>query len=135
MTNRLGDYGASLTRCLLCLSPAFTMQGLVSNLTLGNNVLQDWTMYSLSIDQTLSQGPLSSTKPREALQPPDLSLPTFYEGNFIIPDGIPDLPQDTYIRLANWTKACCPHTSKHRQIHSHRVVFFLKLFPIKLTKF
>lgn len=108
-----------------CLSLAFTVQGLVSNLTLGKNILQDWTMYSLSIDQTLSQGLLRPTKTKEAPQPPNTSVPTFYEGNFIIPDGIPDLPQDTYIRLPNWTKACCPHTSKHREINSHRVVVFL----------
>lgn len=79
-------------------------KGLVSNLTLGKNILQDWTMYSLSIDQVLSQGLLGPSKMREAPQPPNLSLPTFYEGNFIIPDGIPDLPQDTYIKLPKWRK-------------------------------
>ncbi|TKS68271.1 Beta-galactosidase [Collichthys lucidus] len=70
-------------------------KGLVSNLTLGANTLDNWIMYSLSIDEAISQGLLGETKPRDAPQPATLSLPTFYEGTFIIPDGIPDLPQDT----------------------------------------
>uniref|UniRef100_A0A672LE05 Beta-galactosidase n=1 Tax=Sinocyclocheilus grahami TaxID=75366 RepID=A0A672LE05_SINGR len=36
--------------------------------------------------------------------PPALSPPTFYAGSFIIPNGIPDLPQDTYIQFPNWRK-------------------------------
>ncbi|KAK7912897.1 hypothetical protein WMY93_013108 [Mugilogobius chulae] len=68
-------------------------KGIVSNMSLGANVLTGWTMYSLSIDQAVNSP-----------QPAPLSLPTFYGGSFIIPDGIPDLPQDTYIKLPNWTK-------------------------------
>ncbi|XP_027139576.1 beta-galactosidase [Larimichthys crocea] len=79
-------------------------KGLVSNLTLGANTLDNWIMYSLSIDEAISQGLLGETKPREAPQPATLSLPTFYKGTFIIPDGIPDLPQDTYIKLPKWRK-------------------------------
>lgn len=84
------------------------MQGLVSNLTLGADPLTDWTMYSLSIDEAVNQGLLRETGPTTAdlLQPPSLSPPAFYEGAFVIPDGIPDLPQDTYIKLPNWRKAC-----------------------------
>lgn len=89
---------------LLFLSGFFTTQGLVSNLTLGANTLDNWIMYSLSIDEAISQGLLGETKPREAPQPATLSLPTFYKGTFIIPDGIPDLPQDTYIKLPKWRK-------------------------------
>lgn len=89
---------------LLFLSGFFTTQGLVSNLTLGANTLDNWIMYSLSIDEAISQGLLGETKPKEAPQPATLSLPTFYKGTFIIPDGIPDLPQDTYIKLPKWRK-------------------------------
>lgn len=33
-------------------------------------------------------------------------LPAFYMGNFSIPSGIPDLPQDTFIQFPGWTKVC-----------------------------
>lgn len=79
-------------------------KGLVSNLTLGKDTLTGWTMYSLSIDEAVSQGLLGETKPTVPSPPAALSLPTFYEGSFVIPDGIPDLPQDTYIKLPKWRK-------------------------------
>ncbi|XP_074546450.1 beta-galactosidase [Halichoeres trimaculatus] len=80
-------------------------KGLVSNLTLGSESLIGWTMYSLSIDEAVSQGLLGETQPTAPPPPPtNLSLPAFYEGSFIIPDGIPDLPQDTYIKLPEWRK-------------------------------
>uniref|UniRef100_A0A3Q3WHK2 Beta-galactosidase n=1 Tax=Mola mola TaxID=94237 RepID=A0A3Q3WHK2_MOLML len=79
-------------------------KGLVSNLTLGNNTLHDWIMYSLSIDEAVNQGLLDETTPTNAAQTAALSLPAFYAGSFIIPDGIPDLPQDTYIKLPQWRK-------------------------------
>ncbi|XP_068176978.1 beta-galactosidase [Antennarius striatus] len=83
-------------------------KGLVSNMTLGTDTLCGWTMYSLSIDEAISEGLLSETtptqEPQQEPQPAALSLPTFYQGSFIIPDGIPDLPQDTYIKLPEWRK-------------------------------
>uniref|UniRef100_A0A8C6U5W3 Beta-galactosidase n=1 Tax=Neogobius melanostomus TaxID=47308 RepID=A0A8C6U5W3_9GOBI len=79
-------------------------KGLVSNITLGADVLTGWTMYSLSIDQAVSQGLLGRSLSTNPALPAKLSLPTFYGGSFVIPDGIPDLPQDTYIKLPNWTK-------------------------------
>ncbi|XP_031696203.1 beta-galactosidase-like [Anarrhichthys ocellatus] len=79
-------------------------KGLVSNLTLGKDTLTGWTMYSLNIDEAINRGLLGETKPTDPPKPPALSLPTFYEGSFIIPAGIPDLPQDTYIKLPKWRK-------------------------------
>ncbi|XP_069571507.1 beta-galactosidase [Brachyistius frenatus] len=81
-------------------------KGLVSNLTLGRDPLTGWTMYSLRIDEAVRQGLLGGREPtpRVAPQPAVLSPPAFYRGSFIIPDGIPDLPQDTYIKLPNWRK-------------------------------
>ncbi|TDH16292.1 hypothetical protein EPR50_G00018010 [Perca flavescens] len=79
-------------------------KGLVSSLTLGKDMLTGWTMYSLSIDEAVSQGLLGETKPTDPPQPAALSLPAFYEGSFIIPGGIPALPQDTYIQLPKWRK-------------------------------
>ncbi|XP_047435660.1 beta-galactosidase [Mugil cephalus] len=81
-------------------------KGLVTNLTLGQDPLTGWTMYSLSIDEVVSQGLLPVQNPTltNPPQPAALSPPTFYGGSFIIPDGIPDLPQDTYISLPKWRK-------------------------------
>uniref|UniRef100_A0A7N5ZRU0 Beta-galactosidase n=1 Tax=Anabas testudineus TaxID=64144 RepID=A0A7N5ZRU0_ANATE len=81
-------------------------KGLLSTLYLGTLPLTGWTMYSLSIDEAVSQGLLGDKEatPTDAPQPVALSPPTFYSGSFIIPDGIPDLPQDTYIKLPKWRK-------------------------------
>ncbi|XP_056312467.1 beta-galactosidase [Danio aesculapii] len=85
-------------------------KGLVFNLTLGADVLVNWTVYSLSVDEAVSEGLLSasgssSSSPSSTSRPPPaLSPPTFYSGSFIIPDGIPDLPQDTYIQFPDWRK-------------------------------
>nr|XP_057937143.1 beta-galactosidase [Doryrhamphus excisus]XP_057937151.1 beta-galactosidase [Doryrhamphus excisus]XP_057937159.1 beta-galactosidase [Doryrhamphus excisus] len=80
-------------------------KGLVYNLTLGNVALKGWTMYSLSIDEAVNQGIFWETiTSSDPLPPTALSLPAFYGGSFIIPDGIPDLPQDTYISLPKWRK-------------------------------
>ncbi|CAB1431723.1 unnamed protein product [Pleuronectes platessa] len=81
-------------------------KGLVSNLTLGKDILNGWTMFSLSIDDAINQGLIQAKEPPLSAPPPPaaLSLPAFYTGSFIIPDGIPDLPQDTYIKLPKWRK-------------------------------
>ncbi|NP_001017547.1 beta-galactosidase precursor [Danio rerio] len=83
-------------------------KGLVFNLTLGADVLVNWTVYSLSVDEAVSKGLLSasgsSSTSSTSTPPPALSPPTFYTGSFIIPDGIPDLPQDTYIQFPDWRK-------------------------------
>ncbi|MEQ2170572.1 hypothetical protein GOODEAATRI_001665, partial [Goodea atripinnis] len=80
--------------------------GLVSNLTLGQVPLTGWTMYSLSIDEAVKQGLLGDQPPTrtDQGQPAALSPPAFYKGSFVIPDGIPDLPQDTYVKLPGWKK-------------------------------
>uniref|UniRef100_A0A3Q3IGM4 Beta-galactosidase n=1 Tax=Monopterus albus TaxID=43700 RepID=A0A3Q3IGM4_MONAL len=81
-------------------------KGLVSNLTLGKDTLTGWTMYSLNIDEAVKQGLLGDREatPADPPQPVAFSSPAFYSGSFIIPDGIPDLPQDTYIKLPKWKK-------------------------------
>uniref|UniRef100_A0A8C9R403 Beta-galactosidase n=1 Tax=Scleropages formosus TaxID=113540 RepID=A0A8C9R403_SCLFO len=81
-------------------------KGLTSNLTLNSKVLTDWLVYSLSIDEAVSQGLLTGSQTEEmwsTLVTP-LSAPAFYSGTFSIPNGIPDLPQDTYIEFPGWTK-------------------------------
>lgn len=104
-------------------------QGLVTNLTLGSNTLSGWTMFSLSIDEAVSQGLLVQTEATEAPRPTTFSVPTFYQGSFIIPGGIPDLPQDTYIRLPKWRKACHPYkTLKHAFISNFFYCYAVETF-------
>ncbi|KAJ0051022.1 hypothetical protein NL108_012185, partial [Boleophthalmus pectinirostris] len=85
-------------------------KGLVSNMTLGADVLTGWTMYSLNLEQAISKGVLKKSISSGPPQTPTLSSPTFYEGSFVIPGGIPDLPQDSFIKLPNWTKASHQNT-------------------------
>lgn len=79
-------------------------KGLVTNMTLGADVLTGWTMYSLNIDQAVNKGLLGKSMSADPHTQDKLSLPTFYGGSFVIPDGIPDLPRDTFVKLPNWTK-------------------------------
>ncbi|XP_026876238.2 beta-galactosidase [Electrophorus electricus] len=86
-------------------------KGLVSNLTLGADTLTNWTVYSLSIDEAVRDGLIweagvrrASSSANPSPPPAALSQPTFYGGTFQIPDGIPDLPQDTYLQFPNWSK-------------------------------
>ncbi|KAI1885668.1 hypothetical protein AGOR_G00206190 [Albula goreensis] len=79
-------------------------KGLVSNLTLGSDVLRDWVVYSLAIDEAVSKGLLQGALSQKAAPPAQLSTPTFYAGSFSIPSGIPALPQDTYIQFPGWGK-------------------------------
>ncbi|XP_066484549.1 beta-galactosidase isoform X1 [Tiliqua scincoides] len=76
-------------------------KGLVSNVTLGEDILTDWEIYPLDIDRAVDQG-LSNKMSDGNIS--SYEEPTFYTGNFSIPSGIPDLPQDTYIEFSGWTK-------------------------------
>lgn len=76
------------------------MQGLVSNITLGGEILTDWEMYPLDIDKAVSQGLRNKTSGNVL----SYEEPSFYTGSFSIPSGIPDLPQDTYVQFPGWTK-------------------------------
>ncbi|XP_064201075.1 beta-galactosidase [Anguilla rostrata] len=79
-------------------------KGLISNLTLGSEVLRNWMIYSLSIDEAVSKGLLHAGASQGTPSSADPSTPVFYTGSFSIPSGIPDLPQDTYIQFPNWGK-------------------------------
>lgn len=50
------------------------------------------------------------------------TLPTFYVGNFSIPSGIPDLPQDTFIKFPGWTKV---HVFMEKCLNSSSNMWFL----------
>ncbi|XP_064025687.1 beta-galactosidase [Pogoniulus pusillus] len=81
-------------------------KGLVSNLTLDEDTLVEWEMYPLDIDGAVKHGMsghLDRTK-RSVDQQLSYEAPTFYTGTLSIPEGIPDLPQDTYVKFPGWTK-------------------------------
>ncbi|KFO89216.1 Beta-galactosidase, partial [Buceros rhinoceros silvestris] len=81
-------------------------KGLVSNLTLDEDVLVEWEMYPLDIDGAVNRGINShlNRPKRSAGTPLSYEAPTLYTGRFSIPEGIPDLPQDTYVKFPGWTK-------------------------------
>ncbi|KFW61037.1 Beta-galactosidase, partial [Pygoscelis adeliae] len=81
-------------------------KGLVSNLTLDQDILVEWEVYPLDIDGAVNHdinGHLDQTK-RSVDDPLSYEAPTFYTGRLSIPGGIPDLPQDTYVKFPGWTK-------------------------------
>ncbi|XP_044311476.1 beta-galactosidase isoform X2 [Varanus komodoensis] len=76
-------------------------KGLTSNVTLAEEILINWEIYPLDIDRAVGQD-LRNEKTDGNQSSYD--EPTFYIGHFSIPSGIPDLPQDTFIRFPGWTK-------------------------------
>ncbi|NWI60917.1 BGAL galactosidase, partial [Calyptomena viridis] len=81
-------------------------KGLVSNLTLAQDVLVGWEIYPLDIDGAVNYGivRLLDQPERSVGNPLTYEVPTFYTGTLSIPGGIPDLPQDTYVNFPGWTK-------------------------------
>ncbi|XP_029794639.1 beta-galactosidase [Suricata suricatta] len=91
--------------------------GLISNLTLGSNNLTDWMIFPLDTEDAVhrhlggwpgrgrSHGRSHGRHDKAfAHSLSNYTLPAFYTGNFSIPSGIPDLPQDTFIQFPGWTK-------------------------------
>ncbi|XP_053570480.1 beta-galactosidase [Bombina bombina] len=76
-------------------------KGLITNLTLNGTILGNWTIYPLDIDNAVINGLVSK---KHDFQLSSYSLPTFFKGSFFIPSGIPDLPQDTFVKFPGWTK-------------------------------
>lgn len=86
-------------------------KGLISNMTLNFTVLTNWTMFPLDTEALASshlgnwevadEGRLDG---HSTLRSSNFTPPTFYVGNFSIPSGIPDLPQDTFIQFPGWAK-------------------------------
>ncbi|KFV19171.1 Beta-galactosidase, partial [Tauraco erythrolophus] len=81
-------------------------KGLVSNLTLDEEVLVEWEIYPLDIDGAVNRGINDHLdRPKRSVgNPLSYETPTFYTGRLSIPGGIPDLPQDTYVKFPGWTK-------------------------------
>ncbi|KFQ21958.1 Beta-galactosidase, partial [Merops nubicus] len=81
-------------------------KGLVSNLTLGEDILVEWEIYPLDIDGAVKHGinGYLEEPERSVDNPLGYEAPAFYIGTLSIPEGIPDLPQDTYVSFPGWTK-------------------------------
>ncbi|XP_025769919.1 beta-galactosidase [Puma concolor] len=87
-------------------------KGLISNLTLGSSVLTDWMIFPLDTEDAVRShlggwhGRNHGRQDNKAFahHSSNYTLPAFYAGNFSIPSGIPDLPQDTFIQFSGWTK-------------------------------
>ncbi|XP_027625452.1 beta-galactosidase isoform X3 [Tupaia chinensis] len=86
-------------------------KGLVSNLTLGTQILTDWAIFPLDTEDAVRShlGGWAGHDSHHHDNPwahssSNYTLPAFYVGNFSIPSGIPDLPQDTFIQFPGWTK-------------------------------
>ncbi|KAG7225826.1 hypothetical protein INR49_014347 [Caranx melampygus] len=76
-------------------------KGLVSNMTLGKDILTGWTMFSLSIDEAVNHGLLSENKPTatDPPQPAGLSLPAFYgvaSSSLMVSQTSPRTPTSNY---------------------------------------
>lgn len=85
------------------------LQGLISNLTLNSSILTDWMIFPLDIENAVCHmggwhGSDGSHHSEGCAHSSNYTLPAFYVGNFSIPSGIPDLPQDTFIQFPGWTK-------------------------------
>lgn len=101
------------TSCLFLPTPAHCsvspLQGLISNLTLNSSNLTDWAIFPLDIEKAVCHmggwhGSDRSHRSEAHAHSSNYTLPAFYVGNFSIPSGIPDLPQDTFIQFPGWTK-------------------------------
>ncbi|NXS82889.1 BGAL galactosidase, partial [Erpornis zantholeuca] len=80
-------------------------KGLVSNVTLAQDILVGWEIYPLDIDGAVNSDIICLHHPKKAaVKSLSYEVPTFYTGTLSVPGGIPDLPQDTYVNFPGWTK-------------------------------
>nr|XP_033786323.1 LOW QUALITY PROTEIN: beta-galactosidase-like [Geotrypetes seraphini] len=79
-------------------------KGLVTNVTLGNNTLSNWSIFPLDIDSAILHGLQNRSPASQLFSDAQLLAPAFYTGSFSIPSGIPDLPQDSYVKFPGWNK-------------------------------
>ncbi|RXG56870.1 Beta-galactosidase [Armadillidium vulgare] len=81
-------------------------KGLTTNVTIGDNILSDWSMTPIPLlNSSLLNEAISSlqSKTRQNLRQTTSGDMTFYEGTFNIPTNSSNL-KDTFLRLDDWTK-------------------------------
>ncbi|XP_053554161.1 beta-galactosidase [Bombina bombina] len=74
-------------------------KGIVSNMTLGDDLLTDWLVYPLNLDGPIAQGWPQATHFAAVSQTESYTGPAFYGGTFRIA-----VTGDTFIKLTKWTK-------------------------------
>ncbi|XP_044159623.1 beta-galactosidase-1-like protein [Bufo gargarizans] len=76
-------------------------KGLISNLTLGSDLLENWVVYPLNLDGPISVGwpHIMADHRLKMAQTEGRKGPAFYSGTFIVTDI-----GDTYLKLPKWTK-------------------------------
>ena len=74
-------------------------KGILGDVTLNQEVLRNWTMYPLDLDQVVRV-----TKPSPSMLNDEASvqIPSFYKGN--IPPAPDGTPKDTFLKLPGWFK-------------------------------
>ena len=90
-------------------------KGIFSNVTLGGEILGNWTIYRIDLDSVVKSSlRLSSSHKKETKNSGRLKIlfnnlaneanemPAFYEG--VIPAAPDGVPKDTFLRLKGWTK-------------------------------
>lgn len=102
MITKVEDHFYCLMVIVFRLNRMYVLQGLVSNLFLGKDVLTDWKIYSLDIDGAIAGGwPHSGRRTSFPVPHRDPSVgPVLYMGT-LQPNG---LARDTFLKLTEWTK-------------------------------
>lgn len=90
-------------------------KGILSNVTIGGEILTEWTMYRIDLDAVVKNPSLLLTSnKKEAKNSHEANIvftskkndahqiPTFYEG--VIPPAPDGVPKDTFLKLNGWTK-------------------------------
>ncbi|XP_056391358.1 beta-galactosidase-1-like protein [Hyla sarda] len=76
-------------------------KGIIGNLTLGNDLLENWVVYPLNLDGPISQGwpHIMSDRVLKTSQTKNTTGPAIYSGTLSITDI-----GDTYLKLPKWSK-------------------------------
>ncbi|KAM4626324.1 beta-galactosidase-like isoform 2-T2 [Discoglossus pictus] len=74
-------------------------KGLVTNVTLGADILQDWTIYPLNMDGVVVQGLPQLMRTKRSSYSDSTMGPALYSGTFSI-----TVVGDTFLKLPKWTK-------------------------------
>ncbi|KAI0240842.1 Beta-galactosidase [Lamellibrachia satsuma] len=76
-------------------------KGLISNVTFGADILEDWEIYPLNFERLFKMPGIDEILWfQSGPTTPSLFSPSIYSGQFVVPD----LPKDTYLNMQGWFK-------------------------------